>query len=218
MKQNIIYFLLFFTFIGSAAKAQIGIAKDKNDSTFRAPVNIKDNPVAAMLDSLATLQFFDRTNNLYDASYNNTHNFAKDFVPFYSDEVYMARFAQLSKTSPIPLVYNSQVKDMIELYAVRKRGLTKRMLGLAQLYFPMIEEILDQYGIPLEMKYLAIVESALNPIAKSPVGAGGLWQFMYGTGKQYNLDVNSYAANTSNQSLFTLYKERRYLQAATVDL
>ena len=87
---------------------------------------------------------------------------------------------------------------MIELYAVRKRGLTQRMLGLAQLYFPMMEELLDRYGIPLEMKYLAIVESALNPIARSPVGAGGLWQFMYGTGRQYDLDVNSYVDDRSD--------------------
>ena len=199
MKQNIIiYFLLFISIIGSAAKAQIGIGTEKRDSTFKVPARIQDNPIAAMLDSLATLQFFDRTNNLYDVSYNNIHSFAKDFVPFYSDDVYMARFAQLDKTSPVPLVYNRQVKEMIELYAVRKRGLTQRMLGLAQLYFPMIEEMLDRYGIPLEMKYLAIVESALNPIARSPVGAGGLWQFMYGTGKQYNLDVNSYVDERSD--------------------
>jgi membrane-bound lytic murein transglycosylase D len=199
MKQNIfIYFLLFFSLIGSATKAQIGIGTEEKNSTFKAPLNVQDNPVAAMLDSLSTLQFFDRTNKLYDINYPNINNFAKDFVPFYSDEVYISRFAQLDKTSPVPLVYNRQVKDMIELYAVRKRGLTERMLGLAQLYFPMIEEMLDRYGIPLEMKYLAVIESALNPIARSPVGAGGLWQFMYGTGKQYNLDVNSYVDERSD--------------------
>lgn len=199
MKQNIIiYFLLFFTIIGSTAKAQIGIAPETKDSSFTPPIFIQDNRIAAMLDSLATLQFFDRTNNLYDVNYNNIHDFAKDFVPFYSDDVYLSRITQLDKTSPIPMVYNRQVKDMIELYAVRKRALTQRMLGLSQLYFPMIEEMLDRYGIPLEMKYLAIVESALNPIARSPVGAGGLWQFMYGTGKQYNLDVNSYVDERSD--------------------
>jgi len=198
MKQTFIYFLLFFTLIGSTAVAQIGMETEKKDSSFMPPIKIQDNPIAAMLDSLSTLQFFDRTSNLYDANYTNIHNFAKDFVPFYSDEVYLDRFSQLGKTSPIPLVYNRQVKDMIELYAVKKRALTQRMLGLAQLYFPMIEEILDRYGIPLEMKYLAIVESALNPIARSPVGAGGLWQFMYGTGKQYNLDVNSYVDDRSD--------------------
>jgi membrane-bound lytic murein transglycosylase D len=198
MKHTIILFLLLFTLIGTTAQAQIDMGQKKKDSSFVAPVNIRDNPVAAMLDSLANLQFFSKSNNLYDQNYSNTHNFAKDFVPFYSDEVYTERISQLSKTSPIPLIYNRQVKDMIELYAVKKRALTERMLGLAQLYFPMIEEIMDRYGIPLEMKYLAIIESALNPIARSPVGAGGLWQFMYGTGKQYNLDVNSYVDDRSD--------------------
>ena len=198
MKHTFLYFLLLFTVFGTAATAQIEMGQTKKDSSFVAPAKRVDNPVAAMLDSLANLQFFDKTNNLYDVNYSNTHNFAKDFVPFYSDEVYMERFSQLGKTSPIPLVYNRQVKDMIELYAVKKRILTERMLGLAQLYFPMIEELLDRYGIPLEMKYLAIIESALNPIARSPVGAGGLWQFMYGTGKQYNLDVNSYVDDRSD--------------------
>ncbi len=198
MKHSIYYFLLLFTLIGSVATAQVGSTKVKNDSTYIPPLKLQDNPVAAMLDSLANLQFFDKSNNLYDVNYNNIHNFAKDFVPYYSDDIYMDRISQLSKTSPIPLVYNRQVKDMIELYAVRKRGLTQRMLGLAQLYFPMIEELLDRYGIPLEMKYLAIVESALNPIARSPVGAGGLWQFMYGTGRQYSLDVNSYVDDRSD--------------------
>ncbi|MDP4291912.1 MAG: transglycosylase SLT domain-containing protein, partial [Bacteroidota bacterium] len=198
MKHKLLLFLLLFTLIGTAAKAQMGLGQEKKDSSFRAPVKVQDNPIAAMLDSLANLQFFDKTNKLYDQNYSNIHNFAKDFVPFYSDEVYAERFAQLGKTSPIPLVYNRQVKEMIELYAVKKRGLTERMLGMAQLYFPMIEELLDRYGIPLEMKYLAIVESALNPIARSPVGAGGLWQFMYGTGKQYSLDVNSYVDDRSD--------------------
>jgi membrane-bound lytic murein transglycosylase D len=198
MKHYTYYFLLLFTLIGFVATAQVDQRKEKIDTTAVPYQKLQDNPVAAMLDSLANLQFFDKSNNLYDVNYNNIHNFAKDFVPFYSDEIYTERISQLSKTSPIPLVYNRQVKDMIELYAVRKRNLTQRMLGLAQLYFPMMEELLDRYGIPLEMKYLAIVESALNPIARSPVGAGGLWQFMYGTGRQYSLDVNSYVDDRSD--------------------
>lgn len=198
MKHYTNYFLLLFTLIGFAATAQVDQRREKIDTTVVPYQKLQDNPVAAMLDSLANLQFFDKSNNLYDVNYNNIHNFAKDFVPFYSDEMYTERISQLSKTSPIPLVYNRQVKDMIELYAVRKRGLTQRMLGLAQLYFPMMEELLDRYGIPLEMKYLAIIESALNPIARSPVGAGGLWQFMYGTGRQYDLDVNSYVDDRSD--------------------
>jgi len=189
------------------------MGQDKKDSSSMAPnMNMPDNPIAAMLDSLSNLQFFDRANNLYDLNYSNTHNFANDFVPSYSDSVYTDRISQLAKTSPIPLVFNSRVKDMIELYAVRKRALTERVLGFAQLYFPMIEEIMDRYGIPLEMKYLAIVESALNPIARSPVGAGGLWQFMNATGRQYKLDVNKFVDERSDPYKSTI-SACKYLNA-----
>ncbi len=199
MKHTFLYFILLFTLIRSEAIAQIEMRHVKKDSSFVAPpIKLRTNSVARMLDSLSSLQFFDKSNTLSCLNYSNTQNYVKDFIPYYSDKIYMDRISQLAKTSPIPLVYNEQVKDMIELYAVRKRALTERMLGLAQLYFPMIEELLDRYGIPLEMKYLAIVESALNPIARSPVGAGGLWQFMYGTGKQYNLNVNSYVDDRSD--------------------
>jgi membrane-bound lytic murein transglycosylase D len=197
MKHTIPFIILLFLIIGSTAQAQF--ETEKKDSSFIAPnINVQDNPIASMLDSLSNLQFFGKANNLYNLNYSNTHNFANDFVPSYSDDVYTDRISQLAKTSPIPLVYNSKVKDMIELYAVRKRALTERVLGFAQLYFPMIEELLDRYAIPLEMKYLAIVESALNPIARSPVGAGGLWQFMNATGKQYKLNVNAFVDERSD--------------------
>jgi membrane-bound lytic murein transglycosylase D len=95
-------------------------------------------------------------------------------------------------SSPIPLSYNQYVKGFIDLYANRKRGLTQRAMGLSNLYFPMFEEVLDREGLPLEFKYLSIVESALNPIATSRVGATGIWQFMYATGVIYDLKVNSF--------------------------
>jgi membrane-bound lytic murein transglycosylase D len=78
------------------------------------------------------------------------------------------------------------------MYSLRKRVLVSRLIGLSQVYFPMFEEKLAKYELPLELKYLAIVESALNPNAISKSGAGGLWQFMYPTGKMYGLEVNSY--------------------------
>ena len=199
MKYTFLYFILLFTLIRSEAIAQVEMRHVKKDSSFMAsPIKLQGNSVATMLDSLSSLQFFDKSNTLTGLNNSINQNYVKDIIPYYSDNVYMDRISQLAKTSPIPLVYNQQVKNMIELYAVKKRVLTERMLGLAQLYFPMIEELLDRYGIPLEMKYLAIVESALNPIARSPVGAGGLWQFMYGTGKQYSLDVNSYVDDRSD--------------------
>lgn len=107
-----------------------------------------------------------------------------------ADSIYIARLSAIM--SPIPMTYNNQVKRFIELYVVKRREQVQRMLGYSQYYFPIFEEALDAYGMPLELKYLPIIESALNPRALSRTGASGLWQFMYYTGKRYDLDVTSY--------------------------
>jgi len=102
------------------------------------------------------------------------------------------RLQQLDKNTPMDLVYNDKVQVFIDSYLGRNKALISRMKGLAPYYFPMFERELDQYNLPLEFKYLAIVESALNPKARSRSGASGLWQFMYLTGRQYGLEVTSY--------------------------
>lgn len=106
------------------------------------------------------------------------------------DSVYMNRLAGID--SPINFTYNSQVKSYIELYTIKRRSLVQSMLGLSEYYFPMFEEALDARQMPMELKYLPVIESALNPKAYSRAGASGLWQFMYYTGKQYGLNINSY--------------------------
>jgi membrane-bound lytic murein transglycosylase D len=147
------------------------------------------DPIVSMLDSLVTLNHVVRFNSL-DANCYDNKMAVPGSVPTFSEEVYKERMAKIS--SPIPLSYNQYVRGYIDLYANRKRGLTQRAMGLSNLYFPMMEEALDKEGLPLEFKYLSIVESALNPIAVSPVGATGIWQFMYATGLVYDLKVNSY--------------------------
>jgi membrane-bound lytic murein transglycosylase D len=122
----------------------------------------------------------------------NAFGYTPEQVPTFTPEIVQARMKALDKETPFDLVYNNTVQGFIDLYAVRRRDISSKVLGMSQLYFPMIEEALARHGIPLEMKYLAIVESALNPTAISSAGAGGLWQFMVGTGKQYNLNVTSY--------------------------
>lgn len=107
----------------------------------------------------------------------------------FPDSVYADRLNRLP--SVISLPYNHIVRDCIDLYAERKRDLVRYMLGMADFYFPIIEEVLDQHDLPIELKYLAVVESALNPVALSRVGASGLWQFMLPTGKSYGLEINS---------------------------
>lgn len=107
----------------------------------------------------------------------------------YPDSVYINRLYSLP--TQMELVFNPVVKQYIEMYAGRRRNLVGYMLGQGQYYFPMFEDALDREGLPLELKYLPVIESALNPIARSRVGATGLWQFMAGTGKMYDLEINS---------------------------
>lgn len=106
-----------------------------------------------------------------------------------SDAVYKDRLSKLPHIIEMP--YNEVVGKCIDLYVNRRRTVIQYMLGLADFYFPMIEQALDENRLPLELKYLAIVESALNPVAISRAGATGLWQFMLPTGRAYGLEINS---------------------------
>jgi len=155
-------------------------------------VFVEDDPVVSMLDSLATLKVFHDTEFPYANQNQAWNNFSDNDIPVFPDSVYRERIAQMNDQSPFEYVYNNEVKKFIELYAIKKRKLTARILGLAEIYFPLFEEQLDKYNMPLELKYLAVIESALNPTANSRAGAKGLWQFMYGTGKVYGLKVSSY--------------------------
>ena len=156
------------------------------------PTNVyltPDDPIAAMLDSLTRQKYFE----IFDFhTKKNILNTDLDMeAPFVSDSVIIERIQQLNQNTTMELSYNAVVARYIELYANKRRALTSKMLGLSEIYFPMFEEMLDKYDVPLEMKYLAIVESALNPTATSRAGAKGLWQFMYATGKMYGLEVSS---------------------------
>jgi len=103
-----------------------------------------------------------------------------------------ARLARMNEKTPFNITYNPSLESVIKSFLTRRRDLMQRMMTASQFYFPLFEEELDKHDLPLEIKYLAIIESALNPKARSRVGAKGLWQFMYGTGKMYGLDVSSY--------------------------
>lgn len=105
------------------------------------------------------------------------------------DSVYIARLKAIP--SLMEMNYNSIVGRYIELYTVKKRSQVEYMLGLGKYYFPIFEDILDSEKMPIELKYLPVIESALNPRAFSRAGASGLWQFMFSTGKMYGLDGNS---------------------------
>ena len=109
--------------------------------------------------------------------------------PYYADEVYAERLSRMPTAIDMP--YNTIVRQFIDRYCTRLRRSVSVMLGTSNFYMPIFEEALEAYNVPLELKYLPVIESALNPKAVSRVGATGLWQFMLATGKQYGLRVNS---------------------------
>ena len=108
------------------------------------------------------------------------------------------RLEILDSKTPFHIEYNKQLEQLIKTYLKRRKSAFSNLMEKARYYFPLFEEQLDKYNIPLEVKYLAIVESALKPRARSRVGATGLWQFMYQTGKQFNLKVSSYVDERSD--------------------
>ena len=114
------------------------------------------------------------------------------------EKIIAKRMYLLDQSSPMDFTFNDITSFYIDRYLTRDVKLVSRMLGISSLYFPMMEQQLDRFQIPLELKYLAIVESALNPKARSSSGATGLWQFMYATGKEYNLNVTSYIDERQN--------------------
>ena len=169
-----------------------------------------------MIEELADIPYFEQNKLESSSKSENIYNYPEDYVPTFADSVYAERIDQLRRQTTIELVYNKHVKSFIDVYAVNKREHTCKILGLADIYFPMFEQALDKYNMPLEIKYLAVVESALNPRAGSHVGAKGLWQFMYATGKTYKLNVTSLvddrydpikSTEAACQHLMDLYKK-----------
>lgn len=151
-----------------------------------------NDPVLERINELSRLSWLKNDPFTTNVEELNVHHFAPGEIPAWPDSVYRERLHELDELSPFKLTYNTPVRAYIDMYAQRKQEQTSRMLGLAQLYFPVFEEALDRYGLPQELKYLAVVESALYPGARSRAAAVGLWQFIIGTGKLYGLRVDSY--------------------------
>jgi membrane-bound lytic murein transglycosylase D len=161
-------------------------ADDKD--TIRIDENIAISGFGDNLDSLLNLYYVQMGVQIEDADsliYLNSDSLIADFP----DSVYIERLGRLPVI--MEMSYNRVVKNFIDLYTHSRRDRVQIMLRLTDYYFPMFEEIFDQYGIPDELKYLSIIESALNPRAVSRAGATGMWQFMYYTGKTYGLTINS---------------------------
>ncbi|NDB36408.1 MAG: hypothetical protein EB023_13955, partial [Flavobacteriia bacterium] len=141
-----------------------------------------------------TLHYFysDYANSKYSDSIIAALNYESQFIPEFSDEIYCQRLEQMNNRSPFGFDCNSITLNSIRNFAQNRRSFVKIVLGRSALYFDLFEEKLSEYGLPLELKYLACIESGLRPQIKSRAGALGLWQFMYRTGLYYGLEETSY--------------------------
>lgn len=129
--------------------------------------------------------------NNYD-SIINALNYEPGDAPQFSDEVYCERLEKMNEMSPFHLDCNAATLSTIKFFAQNRRGFARVVLGRSTLYFDLFEEKLAEYGLPIELKYLPVIESGLRPQVKSRAGALGLWQFMYRTGLYFGLKENSY--------------------------
>ena len=152
---------------------------------------VEESSIMEMLDMVSNISYFKDVYLDIDTALLNVYGYAKDEIPYFPDSIYALRIEALARETTIPLTFNSHVKSFIDLYANRRRQQSSRMLGLSYVYFPMFEEYLAKYNLPIELKYLAMVESALNPTAGSHAGAKGLWQFMPATGKDHGLRITT---------------------------
>jgi len=150
----------------------------------------QDEESKMILEAIDSLTSLLMNSNVFTLDTTQQSSLHPDSIPVFDDSVDAYRLSLLP--SPIDLTYNETVRRYIDMYLVHRRPQVQKMVGLSQLYFPIFEEILDKYELPLELKYLPVIESALNPHAVSRVGATGLWQFMYPTARLYGLTINSY--------------------------
>ena len=179
-----------------------GRALFKKQITPITPINLdkelQDNAMAQDFDEKWMEELY--SNSLFDTIYRDVTDLKYEAVyyPELSTDTLKARLERLNARTPFNVEYNPQLESVIKGWLKNRHQSFERLMGLSKYYFPMFERELDNYNIPLEMKYLAIVESALKPRARSRVGATGLWQFMFATGKQYGLSVSSYVDERSD--------------------
>jgi len=211
MRKNLliaISLLLILKASGSALSDTIIIRSD-----------INTEKISADLDSLVNSWY------VKTALMNNPGIFSDDTAGVqYADTVYEHRISRIN--SIISLPFNGIIRNHIHVYTIKQRDKFSAVLGLKDYYFPMIEDIFDSYGLPAELKYMAVIESALNVNAVSRMGATGLWQFMYSTGRMYGLTINSvvderrdpvrstHAAAKYIRDLYNIYKDWTLVIAA----
>ena len=191
MKKKTIFMAVALFLAAQGIKAQVVEEEDYGDENeITVTDNQGDEEVIEFPEAMA-FELDSLLNHYMSKAYLTEDNDCrmKDVNPVFEKEVYIERLKRIP--SVIELPYNDVVQKFIDRYSGRLRHSVSYMLGASNFYMPIFEEALETYGLPLELKYLPVIESALNPKAVSRVGATGLWQFMLTTGKQYGLNVNS---------------------------
>lgn len=194
---------LFCFLIGSlSVEAQSSFSKDTINQTIannkrEALRKLNDNPKARKYDEkwLKELSNSDLFEQMSEDIATTPTDVTYDELP---TEVLKKRLEKLNQKTPFNVEYNPILEQVIKSFLKNRRSSLERLMTLSDYYFPMFEQEMSNQKIPLEMKYLAIIESALNPKARSRAGATGLWQFMYSTGKGYGLEVNNYVDERSD--------------------
>ena len=154
----------------------------------------QDDPVLLAIDE-AMLHFYRESDPFLKTPMDTTFLTTPIVI---SDQEMAMNLKKLDEETPFDFRFNSSTKAYVNLYVARRKKFVSKLLSLKEYYFPIFEEALARHDMPMELKYLPIVESALNPTARSRAGAKGLWQFMYATGKMYNLNVTSYEDERSD--------------------
>lgn len=164
---------------------------------------LEDLKRARKIDSVWLAQLYN--NDLFEEIYGSVVELDYEPVEYEElpTEVLKQRLKELDARTPFHVEYNPSLESVIKGYLKNRRKTMARLMALSDYYFPMFEEEMARQGLPMEMKYLAVIESALDPKATSRVGAKGLWQFMFQTGKMFGLDVNSYVDERTDPLMAT---------------
>lgn len=176
------------------------------DSTFLRPKEVDTTAYMHFMDvvELSLFEFYKETWG-QEKAYRiiDSLGYEENEKPVFDDAVYIERLKALNAKTIIEIEINSDVLNTVKYFVSKRRTFTAVCLGRSKLYFPMYERYLDNYKIPIELKYLSVIESGLRPTVKSKAGATGLWQFMYPTGRMYGLESDSYVDERMNPELAT---------------
>jgi len=179
------------------------------DSTY---FDLEDHSLARSVDSLWMQELYNT--NRFEELYGSIVNQTDSIIEYeeLSTELLKERLEEINARTPFNVEYNPVLESVIKNYLKSRRETMGKLIALSDYYFPMFEQELDKHNLPLEIKYLAVVESALVPTAQSRVGAKGLWQFMFMTGKMFDLEVSSYVDERADPEMATAAASK-YLQS-----